>query len=104
MHHFSLCPQYRFIAGSPSCVDFDEKLLYYHTVRRLLGARPNRVNFACIGLELAPLKVGATEFSNCLINPLKISIISLSLAFCLTWMTGQLPWADSWSRLDKRDW
>ena len=47
----------RFIAGSPSCVDFDEKLLYYHNVRRLLGSRPDRVNFACLGLELVPLKV-----------------------------------------------
>ncbi len=46
----------KFIRGSPSCVDFDEKLLFYYNTYRLLLAKTNSQNFKSICLDLSPLK------------------------------------------------
>jgi hypothetical protein len=46
----------KFIATLPTCVGFDEKLLYYYNAHRLLSSKPNLKLFNCIKLDLRPLK------------------------------------------------
>lgn len=46
----------KFISTLPSCVGFDEKLLYYYNVNRLLSAKPNVKLFKCMMLDLRTLK------------------------------------------------
>lgn len=45
-----------FIASSPSCIKFDEKLLFYHNIKRLVSSKPNEKKFRAILLNLVPLK------------------------------------------------
>ena len=46
----------KFIATLPTCVGFDEKLLYYYNAHRLLSSKPNVKLFSCVKLDLRPLK------------------------------------------------
>ena len=46
----------KFISTLPSCVGFDEKLLYYYNVNRLLSAKPYVKLFKCMMLDLRTLK------------------------------------------------
>ena len=46
----------KFISTMPTCVGFDEKLLYYYNVNRLLSAKPNFKLFKCMMLDLRTLK------------------------------------------------
>ena len=46
----------KFISTLPTCVGFDEKLLYYYNINRLLSAKPNVKVFKCMLLDLRTLK------------------------------------------------
>jgi len=51
----------RFLARSPSCVDFDEKLLFHHNTGRHLAARPNFFDVFSLRLDLSPLKTSILD-------------------------------------------
>ena len=47
----------RFLSKSPTCVDFDEKLLFHYNTQRQLMDKPDSKEFMSIRLNLRPLKV-----------------------------------------------
>ena len=47
----------KFVKQSPTCVDFDEKLLFYYNMRRAIESALDVKDFRCIRLQLQPLKV-----------------------------------------------
>ena len=47
-----------FLKGSPTCVDFDEKLLFYYNLHRSIESAVNAKDFRCIRLQLDGLKSG----------------------------------------------
>ena len=48
----------KFVDQSPTCVDFDEKLLFYYNMRRTIESALDVKDFRCIRLQLRPLKNG----------------------------------------------
>ena len=48
----------KFVKQSPTCVDFDEKLLFYYNMRRAIESALDVKDFRCIRLQLQPLKAG----------------------------------------------
>ena len=46
----------RFLLSNPSCVGFDEKLLYYYNLRRIVISKTEICQFNAIWLDLKPLK------------------------------------------------
>ena len=46
----------KFVKQSPTCVDFDEKLLFYYNMRRGIESALDVKDFRCIRLQLRPLK------------------------------------------------
>ncbi len=47
----------KFVEQLPTCVDFDEKLLFYYNMRRAIESALDVKDFRCIRLQLQPLKV-----------------------------------------------
>ena len=60
----------KFLERTPSCVDFDAKLLFYSLLERQIQEREFISNFKCIQLSLKPIKITllneTKEWSNCL--------------------------------------
>ena len=48
----------KFLKLSPTCVDFDEKLLFYYNLRRAIESAVDVKDFRCIRMQLRPLKDG----------------------------------------------
>jgi dynein heavy chain len=48
----------KFLKLSPTCVDFDEKLLFYYNLRRTIESAVDVRDFRCVRLQLRPLKDG----------------------------------------------
>lgn len=48
----------KFVKQLPTCVDFDEKLLFYYNMRRTIESALDVKDFRCIRLQLQPLKLG----------------------------------------------
>ncbi len=47
----------RFLSKSPTCVDFDEKLLFHYNTQRQLMDKPDAREFTSVRLNLRPLKM-----------------------------------------------
>ncbi len=74
----------KFLKLSPTCVDFDEKLLFYYNLRRTIESALDVKDFRCVRLQLRPLKDGI-------------------LSHIDEWITtlGKLLEQTAWDRLEK---